>query len=1308
MPGRASARASSATSTRKSSAPPATPSVYIPDEPEPPTCSASLRPNIVEIFTDAQRASTGHRKLAVKLRKIQELCCGLRSHQGKGKDGVVHESYEQEGEGIPEKEFNIEITRCLLRVLPVKKAEGAADRVIKFLGTFLKAATDKDIQIYAQGDPDERHALPDTPSSRLTFTIVSAIAPLLGSKEKTIRYRSTQLISHIINCLDSIDDELYHLIRKGLVKRIRDKEPTVRVQAVMGLGRLAGNDDDEQGGNTDEGASALLEKLLDVLQNDTSAEARRTLLLNLPLTPTTLPFLLERARDIDGPTRRALYTRLLPMLGDFRHLSLTMREKLLRWGLRDRDESVRKATGRLFSERWIEDCASSYRTEDEGTDEDTSSKPSIPALTELLERIDVVNSGMENGIAHEAMRNFWEGRPDYRDAIVFEQQFWENLTAESAFIARSFNDFCRQQEDGRYDDLVEERIPEVTALAFYLHKYSTTLMTRLNNPEDVDGGEEQTLEYEFIVEQLLYISQTLDYSDEVGRRKMFSLLRETLAVSNLPEEVTKLTVEVLRCVCGPDTAGEGEFCGVVLEAVAEVHDTIVSEDSFVSAKSEMSDESTDRNRQMRRTSTLSALREEDEDGEDAPEPEEVPFNKEEAKAKVLREIVINMKCLYIAQCMLQNVEGSLQDNIHLVTMLNNLVVPAVRSHEAPIRERGLQCLGLCCMLDKTLAEENMSLFIHCYTKGHEALQENALKILSDILTTHHSLLAPVVSQNDPDILVPPPFQKPLLKVFAKAVKTSTAPHAQSAAVIALSKLLLTNTLSPSGPHIPASVKEFNENSIDALLHALVLAFFNPRTRDNLALRQALTYFFPVYCHSRIANAQHMQKIAVPVLRTVLAAADDFYTLEAEEDSDGDVDDSVGEKEVKALMAGVIGMITEWTDDRRIVGLEGGSDSLGQIGPLTTSTLKPSQSLHLALTRDILQRALGVGGVSTASREERKYLLALLSKLHIPAPPTPTTTGGTSSRASSRVPEGALDDRESLRSSIRSSKTDPHQNPVLDDDDELPVQVKELLDQAISSNLAADAAGRNALVKAKNAVLKLITAMNQFAAERDRGSSVGAGRSTKGKERVNVKHETIEEEDVLEYEHETSRASISQRSSRAGSAAPSTVYGDEDEDTIIATKQPDARGSASVRDESIISSRQSSVRRSTTALEEGMSSSRQSSVRRSMSAQEENIVSSRQSSVRRSTAALEEGMSSSRQSSVRRSTSAQEESIVSNPRSSVRRSTTAQEEGVSSSRQSSVRRSSAREESMKSSRRSSVRRSMSVQEEDGASYNDETG
>ena len=499
------------------------------------------------------------------------------------------------------------------------------------------------------------------------------------------------MVSHIINSLDSIDDEYYHLVRVGLLKRIRDKEPMVRVQAVLGLGRLAGNegdeDEDDENSESDD-SSGLLEKLLEVLQNDSSADVRRSLLLNLPLTPTTLPFLLERAKDQDPAIRRALYSRLLPALGDFRHLSVSMREKLLRWGLRDRDENVRKATARLFRERWIEDCAGTRQVTEPGAPQEIP-PPSIDALLELLERIDVVNSGMENGIALEALKEFWDGRPDYVNAISFEDSFWDNLSAERVFLARSFNDFCKQEGEGKYEALGEEKMPEVTKLAFFLQRYTNNLINRIRQIETTDQGEdgEDTVEQEFIVEQLLHIAQTLDYSDEVGRRKMFALLRETLSIAELPEEITKLVVEVLRCVCGNDSAAEREFCGVVLEAVAEVHDTIMSEEvvageneSFVSAQSELSDATPTKEKKEKEKQPL----------EDAELDEE----------KAIKEILVNLKCLHIAQCMLQNVGDNLQDNVHLVTMLNNLVVPAVRSHEAPIRERGLLCLGLCCLLDK--------------------------------------------------------------------------------------------------------------------------------------------------------------------------------------------------------------------------------------------------------------------------------------------------------------------------------------------------------------------------------------------------------------------------------------------------------------------------------------------------------------------------------------------------------------------------------------------------------------------------------
>ena len=765
---------------------------------------------------------------------------------------------------------------------------------------------------------DETQSLPETPSTRLTSHIFSILLPLLVSKEKTVRYRATQIISHIINSLDSLDDEYFHLIRAGLLKRLNDRESMVRVQAALGLGRLAGNEGGEEDENedSDDDTAGLLAKLVTALKTDPSADVRRSLLLNLPLTPGTLPHLLERARDTDAATRRALYSRLLPALGDFRHLSLPMREKLLRWGLRDRDENVRKATARLFRERWIEDCAGTRNTEGKSPNE--AAPPNIDALLELLERIDVVNnSGSDSGIALEALKQFWEGRPDYLSAVSFDDRFWDTLTSESVFLVRSLNDYCREEGDGRYESILEEKLPEVTKLAFFLQRYSNVLVETLrkNTTVDLPEKEEDTVEQEFVVEQLLHIAQTLDYTDEIGRRKMFSLMRETLAIPELPEEITKLVVEVLRLVCGADSAGEREFCGIVLEAVAEIHDTIASDpsmvvdddESFHSARSELTDTTP-----TKANTNKKMLLE----------------NPEQDEEKAIKEIMVNMKCLHIAQCMLQNVGDNLKENVHLVTMLNNLVVPAVRSHEAPIRERGLVCLGLCCLLDKTLAEENLTLFLHCFTKGHAALQTTALQILSDILTTHPSVLTPIATSTNPEDAAV--VQKSVFKVFSKGLKASHAPEVQAAATAALCKLMLVRVVADAD-----------------LLRQLVTTFFDPATADhaNAATRQALSYFLPVYAHSRRENMERLAEVVPAVVHAVLGLGE-----ELEEEEEGIVG-----------MTAVGNMLVDWTDARKLVVLDRASVSWDEAGKKEVKAV--NGDVHLVVAEGLLERGMAHGCTS---------------------------------------------------------------------------------------------------------------------------------------------------------------------------------------------------------------------------------------------------------------------------------------------------------------------------------------------------------
>ncbi|KAF2964951.1 hypothetical protein GQX73_g8613 [Xylaria multiplex] len=899
-----------------------------------------LRKRICAVFHDAQKTTATHRKLAVTLRKIHEACCYEPTRPNKQAEA---------GEDFDEADFNAEFTRCVFRIMPIKKSESVGDRTIRFIGLFLRHANDKDNDLLGETDADAS-TMPETPSSRLTTEVMEAVLPLLTSKDKFVRYRSTQLISHIINSLDAIDDDLFQKLRQGLLKRIRDKEAVVRSQAVLGLGRLAGNQIEGMANpedSDDDAETGLLEKLLEVLQNDPSAEVRRSLLVNLPILPNTLPYLLERARDQDAATRRAVYSRLLPALGDFRHLSLSMREKLLRWGLKDRDENVRKAAGRLFRERWIEDCAGIAQPED-GEAHVELAVPTLDGLLELLERIDIVNSGVENGVAIEAMKGFWEGRPDYRDAMEFDDKFWETLSAESVFVARSFNDFCRSEGNEKYETLVEAKLPEVTKIAYFLERYLNVMIEairKVNSQDNVEEDEEEdTVEQEFIVEQLLHIVLTLDYSDEVGRRKMFALLRQALSIPELPDEVTKLTIEVLRDICAPDAAGEKEFCSVVLEAVADVHDAIVDDgtngdedESFHSARSEVSGAS---------TPTKKGKNTKDEE-----------MSEEESREKAIKEIMINMKCLHIVQCMLSNVEGNLQQNDHLVSMLNNLVVPAVRSHEAPVRERGLVCLGLCALLDRSLAEENLTLFMHFFSKGHAALQITALHILTDILNVHGAQL---LSANPT-----------LLKVYVKALRSgSRNPEVQGAATVAVSKLLLGRVVT-------------DYETASELLKTLIIAYFDPSTAGNQSVRQALNYFLPVFCYSRAENQDLIRSVALDALHAL------YNIREGIDDDDMDVDDEM------ASLNTIGACLVDWTDPRKcyMPGV-----------PMDADRKNVNGDVHLDFAVDILDKLN-----SNFSKEEKKVIAPLLGKLYVSPTSTEEKIRKLYEDVSAAVDEGRLTD-----------------------------------------------------------------------------------------------------------------------------------------------------------------------------------------------------------------------------------------------------------------------------------------------------------
>lgn len=87
--------------------------------------SDSLPSAVAPIFDQAQGTTANHRKNVVQLRKIQETCAGLTEETPKGT------------RLIGERAFNNIFLDMVNRVLPVKKGVSVADRIVKFVASYV-------------------------------------------------------------------------------------------------------------------------------------------------------------------------------------------------------------------------------------------------------------------------------------------------------------------------------------------------------------------------------------------------------------------------------------------------------------------------------------------------------------------------------------------------------------------------------------------------------------------------------------------------------------------------------------------------------------------------------------------------------------------------------------------------------------------------------------------------------------------------------------------------------------------------------------------------------------------------------------------------------------------------------------------------------------------------------------------------------------------------------------------------------------------------------------------------------------------
>ncbi|KAJ2685896.1 chromosome condensation complex Condensin, subunit G [Coemansia spiralis] len=695
-----------------------------------PDTIASLRSVVPSIFDAAQRSATGHRKHAVALHTLQTQCHDVDAEELTGEDA-----------------FNKEFIRNLNKVLGIKKREPSADKVVKLVATFVQVSHELDMQAVAkakQADDDVFSADTDvdTVSSRFVELLIKYLLQGFQAKEKLTRMRCCQIVAMSVTSLGEIDEQLYFDLIKKLTERIRDKEASIRVHAAIALSKLQSGEDEDGG--------QVTEALLGLLQHDPSAEVRRAVLLNIEKNPSTLPFVLERARDVDPTNRKCLFLKVMPPI-DYHLLSIEDRERLLAAGVNDRDINVKRACVRMVGESWL-----TFAEEN---------------LLELTSSLDVVDSP----VASKVLQALFTSYPEIPENLQFDNDTWDSLTPEMIFIIRSILEYYYERKDA---DQIDKHLPEVMKLAQLLESFGS----KLENEEN----EELRPDFEFVIHQLLLIAKMSDFPDELGRRQMLTLMRKMILVPEIPENNIEAITDIIRKL----SINEQDFIRIMVEVVSDVREMPSIVDSSV---------------------------------------------EQDAATEAL---LISMKSLMIIKYILQRCFDTLSEGSSMYGLLTECVVPAVQSSELVLQDYGIECLALCCLLDKNLAIDNLALFVQAALEGKNELRTKGLSALLDLAFMYgiSDLATSVGSASD--------FVGILYEEFANGDEKTQAMVGEG-----LARLLYAH-------RIPEPAK---------VLEELLVLYYHPSTSSNYALRQCLTYFFPAFSYMAHDNQAVMQQVTISTI-----------------------------------------------------------------------------------------------------------------------------------------------------------------------------------------------------------------------------------------------------------------------------------------------------------------------------------------------------------------------------------------------------------------------------------------------------------
>ncbi|KAF0698925.1 Aste57867_10489 [Aphanomyces stellatus] len=421
---------------------------------------------------------------------------------------------------------------------------------------------------------------------------------------------------------------------------------------------------------------------------DTSKEVRVAAVESVALTPMSVGDLLIRVRDISFDVRCAVFRSHVKDI-----CTALDRMYLLDQGLQDRHEAVVSACQDMVLE-WFHQCSDNplellaYLALDH---------PVCPLVLQFLFKKGAVATMPQ--VKSKALL----GAP----LSPIESFFWKEQC-------------CYFKGD---HDLVEEYCPALPPYCDLLRHLHDTL-------------EEETTEKEATIrvgQHLLQLGTALDFQDEVGRRVLINLLREKLSDWQFQGEWVKDGVALLAML-----SEEFEFIQYMTEITSDLYDAMQECESMSPTKRRAMSERLDEIDQRMDEAGVPT------DEYDQLQAEGMALEKALEEPKTLRYL----RCLELASKLLQYTRQSLKNA--MIANVLHLILPAVDSDIPALREKGLECLGLYCLLDRKMALNHTIVFWRVLNADDEDgdSKHTCIRVLLDFFAAFKAFEITPVDEDD--------------------------------------------------------------------------------------------------------------------------------------------------------------------------------------------------------------------------------------------------------------------------------------------------------------------------------------------------------------------------------------------------------------------------------------------------------------------------------------------------------------------------------------------------------------------------------